>query len=189
MRSKLIATILTAHALVSPAYAEIIGMQIDRSASEEEMKLSLRKIRLADEKGAMLDLNSIMNNGKPTLVTLWAHWCLNCRAEIPGYKSIAKACPDKWNVVFVSARSSDFPKDIARYKTFNLPWTFYHVVEPKSDDKDGRNTARAFYGATADDGIITPLHYLISRTGKVDVIVNAKMDFESPEKLKAFCTR
>ena len=104
-----------------PASAEIVGMHVERSASEDEMKASLRVINLVDEQGQVLPLKSVIGNGKPTLVTLWAHWCTNCRAEIPGYQAIAKTCADRWNIVFVSARAEDFNKDITKYKIFGLP--------------------------------------------------------------------
>jgi thiol-disulfide isomerase/thioredoxin len=171
-----------------PAFAEIVGMHVERSASEDEMKASLRVINLMDEQGQIFPLKSFIGNGKPTLVTLWAHWCTNCRAEIPGYQAIAKTCADRWNIVFVSARAEDFNKDIAKYKTFGLPWRFYHVQENQGHGAQRSNEIKAFYGLTKDDGVLTPLHYLIASNGRVDTIVNAKMDFGSKEKLNAFCS-
>lgn len=174
--------------LTSSASAEIVGMNIQRIATEEEMKASLRTIDLEDANGHVFPLNSVIGNGKPTLVTLWAHWCTNCRAEIPGYQAVAKTCPDRWNIVFVSARAADFNKDIAKYKTFDLPWKFYHVREYVGRDNHISKDIKAFYGLTKDDGVLTPLHYLIAADGTVDAIVNAKMDFQAKDKLKAFCS-
>lgn len=171
------------------ARAEIIGMQVERAVSEDEMKASLRQVELVDEKGAPLDLNRLIGDGKPTLVTLWAHWCTNCRAEISGFKTIANACPNRWNVVFVSARRNDYPKDLAAFKSFGLPWKFYNVAKSAQSDVAKARVARAFYGATPDGGIVTPLHYFISSTGAVEAIVNGRMDFTEPQRLAAFCEK
>jgi len=170
------------------ARAEIVGIQVPRAVTEDQMKASLREIELVDEKGAPLDLRALMANGRPTLVTLWAHWCANCQAEIPGFKAIAATCRDRWNIVFVSARAGDFPKDLAKFRTFRLPWKFHHVADSAKTDVARARIARAFYGATAEGGVVTPLHYLLSSKGAVDAIVNGKMDFEEPERLAAFCS-
>jgi thiol-disulfide isomerase/thioredoxin len=129
-----------------------------------------------------------MSNGKPTLVSLWAHWCPNCLAEIAGFKAIAANCPQRWNIVFVSARAADFSKDLAKFKRYGLPWQFYHVAESARTDLAKAKTARAFYGATVDGGVVTPLHYLLSSSGGVDAIVNGKLDFQEPQRLSAFCS-
>jgi thiol-disulfide isomerase/thioredoxin len=171
----------------SPVTAEIIGMPVARMATEEEMKASLAKIELEDVNGSRLSLGNIIQNGKPTLITLWANWCANCRAEMADYKRIAATCPDQWNMVFVSSRTSDFPKDLAKIRSYVLPWKIYHVVETVSADKERNRIASAFYGATRAGEVITPLHYLISSSGHVDAIVNARMNFSEPKKLAAFC--
>jgi thiol-disulfide isomerase/thioredoxin len=40
--------------------------------------------------------------GKPTLVNLWATWCVPCVKELPTIEALAKAQADKLNVVAVS---------------------------------------------------------------------------------------
>lgn len=175
-------------AITTPiAFAGIAGMQAPRIATEAEMKSSLEEIRLVDERGSPLDLRSTIHNGKRTLVTLWANWCVNCRAEITGFKAIAKTCADKWNIVFVSARASDYAKDLSKFRSFYLPWKIYRVDEAAYQDQGKIRTMQAFYGATKDQSVLTPLHYLLSPAGRVQAIVNARMSFEQPEKLAAFC--
>ncbi len=171
------------------ARAEILGMQVERAVSEEEMKASLRSVELVDEKGAPLDLSALMASGKPTLVSLWAHWCPNCLAEVQGYKALAKACPQRWNVVFVSARASDYPKDLAKFKSFGLPWKFYQVGAAARTDPTKAAAARAFYGETVEGGVVTPMHYFVDSRGSVEAIVAGKMDFSRPDRLAAFCGR
>jgi len=169
------------------AAAEILGVQAPRAFIEEQMKASLREIDLVDEKGAPLDLRGLMANGKPTLVSLWAHWCPNCRAEIPGFKAIAATCRERWNIVFVSARAGDFPKDLATFKTYGLPWKFYRVGDSTKTDLAKAKAARAFYGMTAEGGVVTPQHYLLTSGGIVEAIVSGKMNFDEPQRLSAFC--
>ncbi len=170
------------------AAAEILGMQVERAMSEEEMKASLREIELVDEKGAPLDLEALMANGKPTFISLWAHWCPNCVSEVAGYRKIAKTCPQHWNVVFVSARRQDFEKDVARFKSYGLPWSFYNVADAHGD-KQKRRVARAFAGETVEGAVVTPLHYFVAPEGQVEAIIAGRMDFTERDRLAAYCSR
>lgn len=181
--------IFLALSVLSPcaARAEIIGMQVERAVTEDEMKASLREIDLVDDKGAPLDLRALMSNGKPTLVTLWAHWCPNCVAEISGLRALAKSCPQRWNVVFVSARAVDYPKDLVKFNSYRLPWKFYRVGDSAKTDRAKAKAARAFYGETAQGGVVTPQHFFISPGGNVDAIVSGKINFGEPQRLAAFC--
>jgi thiol-disulfide isomerase/thioredoxin len=172
---------------VFSANAEIVGMNVSRSASEEEMIASLQFVELIDENGNHVRLKSLLDSQRPSLVTLWANWCLNCRAEIPGYQAIRKTCPEAWNIIFISAQAKDYKKDLAKYKSFNLPWKFYHVAEAEMIRDRKIKMMDAFYGKMTDGAILTPLHYLIAKSGRVDAIVNAKMDFNQSQKLDAFC--
>jgi len=173
--------------LCAPARAKIIGMQANRAVTEDEMKASLREVEIVDENGAPLDLRGLIGNGRPTLVSLWAHWCPNCLAEVAGFKAIAKDCPDRWNIVFVSARAGDYPKDLAKFARYKLPWKIYRVGDSTKTNVAAAKAARAFYGATVEGGVLTPLHYLLSASGKVDAIVSGKMNFEEPARRAAFC--
>ncbi|MGJ0394811.1 MAG: TlpA family protein disulfide reductase [Methylocystis sp.] len=186
MRRLALLTILLLASLAS-ARAEIIGAQAQRSATEDQMKASLREIDLVGANGARLDLRALMANGRPTLVSLWAHWCPNCLAEMKGFKAIAATCPERWNMVFVSARASDYAKDAAKFKTYGLPWNIYRVGDSTKTDVAKAKSARAFYGATADGGVVAPLHYLIGASGRVDAIVSGRLNFEEPQRLAAFC--
>jgi thiol-disulfide isomerase/thioredoxin len=170
--------------IVIPAKAEIVGPKVSRVASEDNMKASIAKVELVEEGGNQTALRDLMSNGKPSLITVWAHWCANCRAEMADYKVIAATCPERWNVIFVSSRRFDFKKDLAKYRSYGLPWKIYRVIEAQSADVD---VGRAFFGATNSGEVVTPLHYLVSASGKVDAIVNARMNLAEPKKLSAFC--
>ena len=166
----------------SPSTAEIIGQSVPRAVSEDQMKASLRQIELVDESGATFDLAALLANGKPTLVTLWAHWCPNCQAEVAGLKTLAGACASKWNVVFVSSRFSDYAKDLAKFNSFGLPWKLYNVSREMMETPSKYAILRAFSGATPEGGVITPLHYFLSSKGWVQAIVNGRMEFSSPRR-------
>jgi len=164
------------------ARAEIIGEPIDRAATEDEMKASLRSIVLVDAAGEKLPLVSLLGSGKRVFVTIWAYWCPNCLAEMAGYRKIAAACPQKTRMIFVSARNADFPKDVAKFDSYGLPWKIRYAEKSIPVE-----TARAFFGVTPEGQVMTPLHYFVTPKGEVEAIVNARMDFESPKKLEAFC--
>ncbi len=184
---RLVAILIFSTLSIGETRAEIVGMKVDRAVTEDDMKASLRQVELVDEKSKPLDLRGLMASGRPTLVTLWAHWCPNCLAEMKGIRAIAAACPNRWNLVFVSARASDYAKDIAKFRSYGLPWKIHNVAKSAQTDLAKARAARAFYGATAQGGVVTPLHYLISASGAVDAIVNGRMDFEDPQRLAVFC--
>ena len=165
-----------------PAVAEIIGMNVSRAAREEDMKASIGKVELEDEAGDRIALRDLIGNGRPSLITLWAHWCVNCRAEMADYKVIAASCPGRWNVIFISSRPADFGKDLAKYRSYGLPWT---LTSPKR--RRSRRARGGRFTARRSGEVITPLHYLVSASGKVDAIVNARMNLAEPKKLAAFC--
>ena len=148
---------------------------------------SLFQVQIKDSQNHTQYLKDIINNGKPTLVTLWAHWCINCLAEIKGFRAVSEKCPNEWNIVFVSARPSDYAKDSAKFNSFKLPWHIYRGPDIGNKGSSEAKISSAFYGLAYDEGVLTPLHYLLSKSGKVDAIVNAKFDLSEPARLGAFC--
>lgn len=172
--------------VVFPSEAEIMGQSVPRVATEEQMKASLRQIKLVEESGAPLNLGALLTNGKPTLISLWAHWCPNCQAEMAEFKSVFGACADKWNVAFVSSRFSDYSKDLIKFRSFKTPWKLYNISREMQTPAN-YSIVRAFSGATPDGVVITPLHYFVSAKGDVQAIINGRMDLSSPQRAAAFC--
>jgi len=169
------------------ARADIVGPRIERAASETQMRASLREIKFVDEANRPFDLAAIMANGKPTLVTLWAHWCPICQSELPGFRAIAQACASRWNIVFVSARHDDYAKDLDKFRQQNLPWPLYNVSRTMLEDGAPYATYRAFTGATTTGQVMTPLHYFINARGQVTKIVNARLDLSTPQAITLIC--
>lgn len=104
-----------------------------------------------------------------------------------GLQGDRRRLPGSLDIVFVSARASDYAKDQAKFKSYGLPWKILRVGDSTKTDVAKARSARAFYGATADGSVVTPLHYLIGASGRVDAIVNGRLDFAEPQRLAAFC--
>ena len=54
----------------TPIAAEVVGMNVSRVASEDDMKASISKVELEDENGSRVALRELTSNGKPSLITL-----------------------------------------------------------------------------------------------------------------------
>ena len=169
--------------------AEIIGPAMDRVANEEQMVAALNNVILTNKSGAAVPLSKFIGKGKPTIVTLWERGCINCLIEMRGMAKIAEKCPSNWNVLYVSIAHDQVEKDHIRFDKFKLPWSLYHLGATYFTDANQINTRKAFLGEARDGVVATPLHYLISKDGTVDAIVNAKLDFEDQARLSAFCEK
>lgn len=185
MRMTMLLAILSVH----PLKAEIIGPRMDRVANEEQMVSALNAVTLTNKDGVSVPLRKYIGNGKPTLITLWERGCINCLVEMRGMEKIAQKCPSNWNILYVSIARDNIEKDHIRFDKYKLPWTLYHLADSYFTDASQVNLRRAFFGETQEGIAATPLHYLVSKTGAVDAIVNAKLDFENPTRLAAFCEK
>lgn len=177
----------TALAIAGGVRAEIVGPRIERAATEAQMRASLHSVKFVDEANRPLDLAAIIASGKPTLVSLWAHWCPICQSELPGFRAIAQACPKRWNIVFVSARHDDYAKDLEKFNRQGLPWPLYNVSRTMLQDGAPYDTYRAFTGATTTGQVMTPLHYFVDTRGQVTKIVNARLDLSTPQAIALVC--
>lgn len=173
--------------IAGAARAEIVGPRIERAATEAQMRASLRSVKFVDEANRPLDLSAIMANGKPTLVSLWAHWCPICQSELPGFRAIAQACASRWNIVFVSARHDDYVRDLEKFNRQGLPWPLYNVSRTMLQDGAPYDAYRAFTGATTTGQVMTPLHYFVDARGQVTKIVNARLDLSTPQAIALMC--
>lgn len=75
--------------------AELTG-EVDRSAVGE----TAPAVELSDPSGTKLSLAGL--KGKPTLVNLWATWCVPCVAEMPLLNDLAGELGDSVRVITVS---------------------------------------------------------------------------------------
>lgn len=181
--------VLSGVSYISPLQAEIIGPAMDRVVDEQEMVAAINAVMLTNKSGASVPLSKYIGQDKPTLITLWERDCINCLVEMRGMKKIAEICPNNWNVLFISIAHNQSEKDHIRFDKYKLPWPLYHLGATYFTDANQINIRKAFFGETWDGVVATPLHYLISKNGTVDAIVNAKLDFEEPRRLMAFCEK
>jgi len=59
-------------------------------------------------------------HGKPLVVNFFATWCVACRSELPGLKTVSEELKDK--VTFVGVNSQDFGQGLAMAKEFKIDW-------------------------------------------------------------------
>lgn len=176
--------------MAAPAQAvTVVGDNLSRVASPEQMEDALRRVALVDGHGRRFDLAAVLDNGKPTLITLWAHWCAVCQSEMPGFRDLARQCGDALNVVFISSRPSDFPSDLKRYGGYGLTWPMAGIDRRMLADSASYSIYQAFSGATRDGSVVTPLHYFVAADGRLDTILFTGVDFSTPDSIATACGR
>ncbi len=74
--------------------------------------------------------------GKPTLVNLWATWCVPCVKELPTLDALAKREQGKLNVVAVSMDTDESPKVASFLRERNVA-----ALTPLHDREYGMMTA------------------------------------------------
>ncbi len=100
---------------------------------------------------------------------------------------VQETCPTKWNVIYISINHNQVYEDQVKFDKYMLPWTLYHLGKEYFSSASLIKIRKAFLGESEDGIVATPLHYLISKDGVVDAIVNAKLDLEDSARLSAFC--
>lgn len=90
---------------------------------------SFPEVSLVDIEGKSVDMQSIMTNGKPKLVSLWATWCGPCRMELNSLKSPYVKWEEKYGLEILTV-SVDVPQMVDRakkmFKDNQWSYTFLH---------------------------------------------------------------
>lgn len=107
-----------------------------------------------------------LERGMPTVVNIWASWCVPCRREMPALQAAHRAYGDR--VRFIGVNHEDERSDALDFVTRT------GVTYPSGFDPEG-DTARR-YGAFG-----LPTTYFISATG---LIVATKTGEITPEELR-----
>ena len=88
---------------------------------------SLPDIKIMNDKGKMVSIDSFLKIDKITVINFWANWCTPCKKEMLEIKRI-RVEDDFKNIQFISI-SIDQLKDVEAAKTFfktnKLPWKLY----------------------------------------------------------------
>lgn len=176
--------------LAVPAQAvTVIGNDPPRAVTPQQMEQALRQMAFIGNDDSPFDLSAILDNGRPTLITLWAHWCAVCQAEMVGFRELARKCGDALNVVFVSSRVSDYAADLKKFLSYDLTWQIVGVARSMLADASSYAVYRAFSGITRDGSVVTPMHYFVAANGKLDTILFTPVDFSTPESVAMACGR
>ena len=69
---------------------------------------TLARVKMTSRNGARILLGSRIDQGKPTLISVWATWCLPCVVEAPYLDKIRKDLGSGYNFVYIN-RSEGSP--------------------------------------------------------------------------------
>ena len=69
---------------------------------------SLAQVKMTSRDGAQIRLGSRVRRGKPTLISVWATWCLPCVVEAPYLEQIRKDLGGQYNFIYIN-RSEGIP--------------------------------------------------------------------------------
>jgi thiol-disulfide isomerase/thioredoxin len=79
--------------------------------------LRARNFKIQTLQGKRIDLNTLLSEGKPVILDLWATWCGPCRQEIPHLIEFAKA-HSKEGLIVIGLTIEDPEDDLKEVKTF-----------------------------------------------------------------------
>lgn len=97
----LVIGVALAATLISSAVAQRTAPTMGRSIA------TLSQIKLRSRSGAPILLGSRVARGKPTLISVWASWCLPCVAEAPYLNRIRKDLGPEYNFIYVNRRDGN----------------------------------------------------------------------------------
>lgn len=103
-----------ATSLVASAVAQQSAPTTGRSIA------TLAHVKLKSRSGAPILFGSRVSAGKPTVVSIWATWCLPCVAEAPYLNKMRKDLGTQYNFIYINRRdgnpdSEQPPEAIAQY--------------------------------------------------------------------------
>jgi thiol-disulfide isomerase/thioredoxin len=129
---------------------------------------TLARVKIKSRTGEHILLGSRIGQGKPTLISIWATWCLPCVVEAPYLDAIRKDLGRGYNFVYInrsegSPDPNQPPEVIAQYLARAGMSDVDYVV---ADVKAYRQIVGADM-ATIPDGLVgIPRVYLFDRNGR-----------------------
>jgi thiol-disulfide isomerase/thioredoxin len=79
--------------------------------------LRARKIKVKTLQGKTVELNTLLGQGKPVVLNIWATWCGPCRQEIPHLVELAQKY-SKEGLIVIGLTYQDYKDDLKAVKDF-----------------------------------------------------------------------
>ena len=160
-RSMMVLAALLASGM-SPAVAQQSAPTAGRSIT------TLAQVPLKARDGTAILLGARVAPGKPTLIALWASWCMPCFAEAPHLDRIRKDLGSAYNFLYVNRREGDPDPDqppaaIARLLAYGGMSDVDYVI---ADVRAYRQILGADIGNVPQGLIGIPRIYLFDRSGR-----------------------
>ncbi len=113
-------------------------------------------IVLRDMDGKEVDLKSLTQEGKNTIISFWATWCSPCKKEIENMQDLIEEWKTKYNVQLVAV-SIDDSRNAMKVKPYvdGKKWTCKVLLDVNSDTRRTLNYPNV------------PYTILISKEGKI----------------------
>lgn len=86
---------------------------------------------IKDLNGKVVNTNEFVNNGKITIVSFWATWCVPCQRELDIYSDLYEEWQEKYDVEIV-AISTDNARQLTKVKPLvaQKQWEFQILNDP-----------------------------------------------------------
>lgn len=145
------------------------------AVSYGQTQLPSAEIKTLD--GATINLQDFAQNGKPTIISLWATWCAPCKKELDAIAEVYEDWQEDYNVELV-AISIDTRRQLAKVKPMveTKGWPFQIL-------SDANNTLTNVLNYQT-----IPQTYLVDENGQIVYSHNGYLpgdEYELEDKLKA----
>jgi len=151
-----------------PARLEETAFSLPDPPSAEDAMLAKLRIRPGDlfpdlalvgPDGAEVSFASVRATDRPTLVNLWATWCVPCRREMPELAALAERAGDRLAVVGVSLDTGSARRQVPRVAAkLGVGYPVFTTEEP------------AWPEIFAGEEVFIPLTYLVGPDGRVQEV-------------------
>lgn len=131
---------------------------------------------IKDLKGASIPFNQTFEEGKVTIVSFWANWCIPCKKEIKAIRDKMPQWKNEADFNYMTV-SIDESKSTALVKSYikSQGWDFPSYLDPNSDLKRSLNFQNVPFTIIVDkNGKIAYMHTGFEEGGEDEVFAKAK---------------
>ena len=115
---------------------------------------------LSDINGKQVNVSELNKDGKLTVVSFWATWCVPCKKELSNIHELYPEWKEKYNVKLVAV-SIDDSRSSVKVKPYidGQSWEYDVLLDPNSDFKRNMNIQNVPFTLVIDkDGTIVHTH-------------------------------